>query len=214
MLIEIACEMCGKKFFKKSSEIKRTKSNCCSYECSYLLRTKVVKKVCSFCNKTFIKKRSDQIFCSHSCAASFSNIKRNRVRIGYSISCKNCNMNFDTNRKFQVFCSQKCSTEYKKNEKIIRFLNGELTDSQVRKETIREYLIKLQSGKCIICNQPPFYNGKPLVFIVDHIDGNFGNNNPENIRAICPNCNSQTDTFSGKNVGINKEKRHKKRYRK
>lgn len=59
----------------------------------------------------------------------------------------------------------------------------------------------------------PFHNGSPLVFIVDHIDGIFTNNNPENIRAICPNCNSQTDTFSGKNMKRNSGKRYNTIYR-
>ncbi len=74
-----------------------------------------------------------------------------------------------------------------------------------------EYMKKkvVCKGICSICKNLPVHNGKPLVFIVDHIDGIFTNNNPENIRAICPNCNSQTDTFSGKNTKKNIEKRHK-----
>ena len=43
------------------------------------------------------------------------------------------------------------------------------------------------------------YNGKPLTLQLDHIDGNPINNNLENLRFLCPNCHSQTDTFAGKN---------------
>lgn len=41
--------------------------------------------------------------------------------------------------------------------------------------------------------------GKSLVFIIDHIDGDASNNKRENIRMICPNCDSQTETFKSKN---------------
>ena len=33
----------------------------------------------------------------------------------------------------------------------------------------------------------------------DHIDGNPDNNTKDNIRMLCPNCHSQTDTFGVKN---------------
>lgn len=41
--------------------------------------------------------------------------------------------------------------------------------------------------------------GKPLVFIVDHIDGKASNNRRDNLRCICPNCDSQSDTYKSKN---------------
>jgi hypothetical protein len=33
---------------------------------------------------------------------------------------------------------------------------------------------------------------------LDHVDGNRFNHKIENLRMLCPNCHSQTDTFSGK----------------
>jgi 5-methylcytosine-specific restriction endonuclease McrA len=38
-----------------------------------------------------------------------------------------------------------------------------------------------------------------LVLECDHIDGVPTNHNPSNLRLICPNCHSQTNTFKGRN---------------
>ena len=43
------------------------------------------------------------------------------------------------------------------------------------------------------------WNNKPLVFILDHIDGNADNNYRNNLRLVCPNCDSQLDTYKSKN---------------
>lgn len=54
-------------------------------------------------------------------------------------------------------------------------------------------------GVCGICGMKPIWNGKELVFIIDHIDGHASNNRRDNLRCICPNCDSQLDTYKSKN---------------
>jgi len=55
--------------------------------------------------------------------------------------------------------------------------------------------------KCSSCDLPGEWNGKPLALQVDHIDGDRTNNDLSNLRLLCPNCHSQTDTFAGRNKG-------------
>lgn len=43
------------------------------------------------------------------------------------------------------------------------------------------------------------WNGKPITFILDHVDGHANNNCRENLRLICPNCDSQLDTYKSRN---------------
>lgn len=52
---------------------------------------------------------------------------------------------------------------------------------------------------CDWCGLGPEWNGKVLVHHVDHIDGDPLNNVINNLRFLCPNCHSQTDTYCGKN---------------
>lgn len=63
----------------------------------------------------------------------------------------------------------------------------------------REYILNEQNGRCAICGLLPTWNKKPLSFILDHIDGDASNSARENVRLICPNCDSQLDTYKSKN---------------
>lgn len=69
-------------------------------------------------------------------------------------------------------------------------------DKPVRTRIINECLIPY---KCGICNIHA-YNNTHLNLQIDHIDGDRTNNELENLRFLCPNCHSQTDTYCGKNV--------------
>lgn len=45
------------------------------------------------------------------------------------------------------------------------------------------------------------WRGKPLSIQIDHINGVRNDNRLENLRMLCPNCHSQTETFASKNKG-------------
>lgn len=52
---------------------------------------------------------------------------------------------------------------------------------------------------CEICAQPPNWNHQPLTLQIDHINGDVFDNQSTNLRFVCPNCHSQTQTFGIKN---------------
>lgn len=53
---------------------------------------------------------------------------------------------------------------------------------------------------CACCGIKPVWNGRPLTFQVDHIDGDLWNNLRTNLQFLCPNCHTQTETWGGRNI--------------
>jgi len=70
-----------------------------------------------------------------------------------------------------------------------------------RHHYIRDYVLQQQRGLCAICAGPAEWQGLELAFVLDHIDGDATNNKRENLRLVCPNCDSQLPTYKAKNRG-------------
>lgn len=74
-------------------------------------------------------------------------------------------------------------------------------NSPASRKTLRDYLAKynILEYKCAICGNIGEWNRVSLTLQIDHINGINNDNRKENLRWLCPNCHSQTDTFNGKN---------------
>jgi hypothetical protein len=54
---------------------------------------------------------------------------------------------------------------------------------------------------CQFHTGPLVWNGQPLKLTLDHANGVNSDNRPENLRLLCPNCDSQLATRGGGNKG-------------
>lgn len=115
--------------------------------------------------------------------------------------CMNCGKEFHPRYSSAgMYCSNKCQQEYRSKMKYQDYINN--PDKYYGKSSmawVKKYILEEQGHKCAICGRENTWNNKPLIFILDHIDGHANNNNRTNLRLICPNCDSQLDTYKSKN---------------
>lgn len=79
---------------------------------------------------------------------------------------------------------------------IAQLLVGRRNRTHVKIRLLRAGLLRNQCSHCGIQE----WRGKPLVMHLDHVNGVKNDNRLANLRMLCPNCHSQTETYSGKNM--------------
>lgn len=110
-------------------------------------------------------------------------IKSNKIDISHFVKTKENIISANSKRKRPL------------SEVMIE--NSDYKRTNLKKRLLKEGLIE---NKCQICGQLPEWNGKPMVLILDHINGVWNDHRRENLRLVCPNCNSQLSTHCGKNI--------------
>lgn len=105
--------------------------------------------------------------------------------------------------KYNIDISHFTKQSWAKDQKIgpkrtlSEYLNNNfpITSHRLRLRLISENIFE---HKCSSCDLNT-WKDRPIPLELDHIDGNHSNNNLDNLRLLCPNCHSLTDTFRGKN---------------
>jgi hypothetical protein len=132
-------------------------------------------------------------------------------RLGLSISNGSIQMVYKLISKYEIdtshFKNKKFIPIRKTNEEI--FVSNSSTSRAVaRKRILKENLIEY---KCHNCGCDDQWMGKTMPLILDHINGINNDNRLENLRFLCSNCDSISDTYKSKNIGIDREREKKRK---
>jgi hypothetical protein len=126
-------------------------------------------------------------------------MKIDKNKIFKCISC-NSIIPFKGYTIYHKYCNNQCQADYRAKvayEKHKKLFSEGKCKSRPR---IRQILSEIRGYKCECCGLSK-WQGKEIVLQVDHINGDPYNDKPNNLRLICPNCHSQTDSFAGANRG-------------
>ena len=142
--------------------------------------------------------RNGKVCCSSHHSTCTATRKRNSdgLKLAY-VSGKKKNEFTDAHRQTSIINKQNIVTEDIINGGSIYRSNHYL------KKIIRER--NLLEWSCSECGIEKWKN-KEIGLELDHINGDAANNNLENLRLLCPNCHSQTDTFRGRGINTGKKK--------
>ena len=80
--------------------------------------------------------------------------------------------------------------------KILVVNSQYVSSSNLKRRLLREGVLEYLCSKCGITT----WNEEPIILQLDHINGDNLDHRKENLRLLCPNCHSQTQTFAGRNI--------------
>lgn len=114
--------------------------------------------------------------------------------------CQNCEQQISSNN--HKFCGHKCHAEFELKLWTKSWLARTLPKDQETSQRTKLALIQLHGNRCQNCGwcEVNPTTGKIPVQL-EHKDGDFQNNHPDNVSLLCPNCHSLTPTFGALNRG-------------
>jgi len=107
--------------------------------------------------------------------------------------CRNCGGPLSL--RVQKYCSNKCQHDYQFKQRLQAFHSG--TPPAFRhSNSLKRIVVSILGERCTNCGwaeRHPVTGRVPIE--LEHIDGNWENNDPSNLTLLCPNCHSLTPTF-------------------
>lgn len=140
-------------------------------------------------------------FCSRSCSVSYSN-KQKPKRKHSRPKCLFCDKIVKS--KQCKFCCQQCNANYREQQSFNELDNQEILLPKGHfhgSKLVKNYISYKAGNCCSICRIEPVWNNNKLVLILDHINGIPDDWSVNNLRLVCPNCDSQLPTYKSKNHG-------------
>lgn len=123
--------------------------------------------------------------------------------------CLNCNTKINNARKNTKFCCNLCQREYEYKQYIKDWKNGKVSGLKgyTVSNFIKRYMLEKSNYCCEICgcNYINPFSHKTILEI-HHIDGNYKNNEEENLQVLCPNHHAMTENYKNNNK-IGRKKR-------
>lgn len=130
-------------------------------------------------------------FCSRSCSAKYNN--RSRVKF----TCLGCGS--PTHSANRDYCTSDCKQAHLERLWFAGEIDGNGTYSY--KSFVRKYLSHRSNESCELCDFDTRHPDGNSILQVDHIDGDWENCRPENLRLLCPNCHYLTPNHGARNMG-------------
>lgn len=123
-------------------------------------------------------------------AANHKSLKKRIKKDSLSITALNINR-----RLWRIDTSSKLKSKTKPSLVDVLVENSTYKRSSLKKRLVSEGILKYVCSWCGIKNE---WNGKPITLQLDHVNGINDDNRLENLRFLCPNCHSQTDTWGSR----------------
>lgn len=120
-------------------------------------------------------------------------------------TCLTCKRIFKSSRNsLGKYCSNSCQMENQHNTYVESWLSGNEKGWSGKTKNLSHYVIRwIRTNYGTACQSCGWDKKHPIdgatLTEIDHIDGDAEHVSPENLRVLCPNCHSMTETFRARN---------------
>lgn len=208
--VERDCKWCTKPYTAETRELNRGQGLFCSIKCAGEYKTanrpsKVPNTECAWCQKSFYRKPSTKkaasglYFCSVGHKNEAVRDADHPLRTGPA-----------SEKPKNPECSEGCGRRTSRSEGVCfpcqtptnkaKWLAGDVSASYVGKNKdpavwVKQHLIETRGDRCEECRFDKKAPDGRSIIQMDHIDGNYLNNSPSNLKLLCPNCHAMTETY-------------------